>query len=275
MLPDVQTRIPGIKLHLTRVGVKNVRKLLKVPRGDKRPIILLANIECYVDLPAQQKGTHMSRNLEAINEIIEEIVQKPVYELERLCEDIVTDVFKRHEYASKCEVDLDAKLMLHHRTPRGRKAQNFVKLIARGEASRGRDEVVKEVGAEVRGMILHPYGDEGGCAQRAAASLTVETKGNDGVRIDDIVEIIEHALGSRAYSSLTADEEKDIMEKACKMPKFADDVVDDMLRGACMRFPSLPRETKVVARCIGEDSLFTFDSISETVTTLGEARVCR
>ncbi|NOZ77148.1 MAG: GTP cyclohydrolase I FolE2 [Euryarchaeota archaeon] len=94
MLPDVQTRKPKVRLHLTRVGVKDVRKLLKIPRGEKRPIILLANFDCYVDLPAQQKGTHMSRNLEAINEIIEEIVQKPVYELEMLCEDIVKEIFK-------------------------------------------------------------------------------------------------------------------------------------------------------------------------------------
>ncbi|NOZ77149.1 MAG: hypothetical protein GXO65_05660 [Euryarchaeota archaeon] len=87
--------------------------------------------------------------------------------------------------------------------------------------------------------------------------------------------IIQKALGSKAYGSLSADEEKDVMERACKRPKFADDVVDDMLRGACQRFTELPKDTRVVARCIGHDSLFTFDTISETVTTLGEARVCK
>ena len=43
MLPDVQTRAPDIKISLTRVGVSEVRKLLKIPRNGNRPIVLLGD----------------------------------------------------------------------------------------------------------------------------------------------------------------------------------------------------------------------------------------
>ena len=39
-LPDVQASSPDIRINLTRVGVKNIRKLVEVARaGGKRPVI--------------------------------------------------------------------------------------------------------------------------------------------------------------------------------------------------------------------------------------------
>ena len=72
-LPDTQDDEPRIPIHLSRVGVTGVKKLLTLKRKEKRPIILLPTFDAFVDLPSTQKGTHMSRTPEAISEVVDEV----------------------------------------------------------------------------------------------------------------------------------------------------------------------------------------------------------
>ncbi len=271
MLPDVQTRAPDIKLPLTRVGVSEVRKLLKIPRKGDRPIVLLADFSCFVDLPSSQKGTHMSRNLEAINEIIEEIVDKPVYELEGLCRDLVVEVLKKHDYASRCEVQMESRLMMMRDTPSGKKEQEFVKILARGIAYKNKEPNVElEIGAEIRGLLLHPHvkgGPYPGCGQAAEASLVIQIPEGGRVKIDEIVDVMEAAMSSKAYAFLTESEEKMALDGARVSPKSPSDVVDEILKEAESRFAHLSG-MKATARCTASDSLFTFDSYAEGQTII-------
>ena len=46
---DIQATEPDIKVPLTRVGVTNLKKLVKIKRKNKRPIILLPTFEVFVD----------------------------------------------------------------------------------------------------------------------------------------------------------------------------------------------------------------------------------
>lgn len=286
MIPDVQKKSPEIGLRLTKVGASNIKKILKIPRENKRPIILLANFEVFVDLPSSQKGSHMSRNPEIINEILEDIVKKPVYVLEDLCEDIARKVLNNHEYATRSEVEMKSKLMIRRRMPLTRlKTQEFVKLIAKANAYRGEEtKVKKEVGAEVKGVILRPYLSDSakhrkkgmptsGCTQRATASLTIEVPENHAVRIEDIVKILENSMSTKAYGYLTKEDELMVVSEACARPNFVEDVVEYILQTTAKKFNSLPDDTKIMAKCIAEGTLFTYNSFAERVTTLGRIKI--
>ena len=72
-LPDTQDDTPSVPIKLTRVGVTGVKKLLQLERPNKRPIILLPTFDAFVDLPFNQKGVHMSRNPEAISEVLDSV----------------------------------------------------------------------------------------------------------------------------------------------------------------------------------------------------------
>lgn len=274
MIPDVQTRLPDVRLPLTRVGVKNVRKLIRVPRKGRDPMVLHVNLNCYVDLPSSQKGTHMSRNLEAINEILEEIVKKPVYELEKLCEDIAREVIERHEYANNCEVTMDCHVMLPGSSPLKRKMQDFVKVVARAEVYKdgGSRAGEREIGAEVRGVILHPHPISRGMGptQRARASLLLQVPEERFIKVEDMVEVLEAALSTKSYEYLSPEEEEMVIEEALLKPRFPQEVVNHILRGVLERFSSLPGSTRVTARCIAEETLLTHKAFAEKVTTLGE-----
>jgi GTP cyclohydrolase FolE2 len=66
---DVQARQPGIPLGLSRVGVTGVEKVVRI-----RDELFLARLDCFVDLSGDQKGAHMSRFDEVVNEAIGEVV---------------------------------------------------------------------------------------------------------------------------------------------------------------------------------------------------------
>jgi len=67
-LPDIQATSPDVRINLTRVGVKNVKKLVEVHRQGKRPVIFISNFDVYVDLPGSLKGANLSRNFEVITQ---------------------------------------------------------------------------------------------------------------------------------------------------------------------------------------------------------------
>src|SRR3954465_7821077 len=71
--PDVQAERPTVHLSLSRVGVTNVEKVIRLSR-DGREELYWAKVECFVDLGPEQKGAHMSRFEETVNDAIGEVI---------------------------------------------------------------------------------------------------------------------------------------------------------------------------------------------------------
>ena len=65
-LPDIQGKKLDNSFKLTRVGITGVKKPVHVKRPE-RIVTLTVLIDVFVDLPATQKGSHMSRHVEVIN----------------------------------------------------------------------------------------------------------------------------------------------------------------------------------------------------------------
>ncbi|NOZ82420.1 MAG: GTP cyclohydrolase I FolE2 [Euryarchaeota archaeon] len=264
MLPDVQVRAPEIRMPISRAGVSNVRKLLRIKGKEGREVILSATFECYVDLPSFQKGTHMSRNLEAINEVIEEVSSKPAHSLEELCGKIVLRILERHSYASMSEVRMESTLMLPRRSPAGRHVQDFVRLFASARAERGGEPKVKTcIGAELRGIIATSRG-ELGCIQQVTVRAEVESEGIEGVRIEELIKVLESSVGARAHSSLTCGEEAEVLREVCASPASPVEVVEAVLGGIAGSFPELPDSATVTAMCTSAEPLL---NLSTTVTS--------
>ena len=60
---DLQANRPEFSINLTRVGVTNVKKLIKVTRRDKRPVILVSEFDLFVDLPSIAKAPTSAETL--------------------------------------------------------------------------------------------------------------------------------------------------------------------------------------------------------------------
>ena len=141
--------------RLNKVGVTGVLKPVQVRRPE-RTVTLTTTIDVFVDLPPDQKGSHLSRNLEAINEIVDRSVREPVASLEELTETIARSLLKRHDYATTSEVWAGAEYFLERTSPWGRTSLEPYRLVARANARRGEQEVVRSIGVEVVGMTACP-----------------------------------------------------------------------------------------------------------------------
>ncbi|HEY2140567.1 MAG TPA: GTP cyclohydrolase, FolE2/MptA family, partial [Solirubrobacteraceae bacterium] len=81
---DVQARMPSVPVGLSRVGVSGVEKVVRI-----RDELFFARLECFVDLSREQKGAHMSRFEEVVNEAIGQVVLgEATFKAETLAEHI-------------------------------------------------------------------------------------------------------------------------------------------------------------------------------------------
>lgn len=300
-LPDVQSVAPNVKLNLSRVGVSGVRKLVKIRREGKRPIILVARFDMFVDLPATMRGASLSRNLEVMNEVLEDAVKKPVYEMEEVCWGVAEKLLQRHEYAENAEVRMDAELIIRKKTPVTRiGCQELVLVFASGRVSRdGRGR--KSVGAEVTGMTACPctqemfrqlaaesmkkYGIEDDVAerilsevppathnQRGRGRIEIEMDGSHKVRIEKLIEIIKGSMSSQTYEILKREDEVAVIKDAHSAPKFVEDCVREMAKKIVENFPELPDDSIVRITQINEESIHPHNVFAEIVATMGELR---
>ena len=104
---DVQARRPSTHVSLSRVGVTGVEKVIRIrSNGDEQ--LFYAELECFVDLGPEQKGAHMSRFEEVVNEAIDEVVLREAFKAETLASHIAELVRDRQDGA-RAEVTIAAR----------------------------------------------------------------------------------------------------------------------------------------------------------------------
>jgi GTP cyclohydrolase-4 len=276
------------------VGVTGVKKPINVQRPGK-VVMLTADIDVFVDLPSTQKGSHLSRNVEVISEILDKSVRQPVKSLEVLCEEICHKLLERHEYATYSEVEMRADYFLEKSLSSGRKSLEGYKLIAKAQAKRNEEQDVKKlIGVEVIGMTTCP------CAmetvrrkleaehpeakdslgkipvvthnQRNITTLMIEVPKDYDLEADDLIAVVEDSLSSPTYEILKRDDEAMITLQAHNNPKFVEDVVRDILDQVLKKYANLPDSVGITVRSESEESIHKHNAYAERVTTLGELR---
>src|SRR5436190_15015027 len=95
--PDVQAQRPTLEVSLSRVGVTSVEKVIRI-RQDGTEQLFSAQIECFVDLGPRQKGAHMSRFEEVVNEAIGAVILgEATFKAETLAQHVAERVRDRQE----------------------------------------------------------------------------------------------------------------------------------------------------------------------------------
>src|SRR3989454_9074737 len=156
MTRDVQSERPANSFKLTKVGVKGVMKPVQVSRP-RRSVTLPTSFDVFVDIPATQRGSHLSRHLEVIGEIVDASVRAPVPSLEGLAETIAEALLKPHETATHSEVWARADYFLDRTTPWGRASLEPYRLVADATPDGGKPRRAhRAIGVYVVGMLARP-----------------------------------------------------------------------------------------------------------------------
>ncbi|MEF8812414.1 MAG: GTP cyclohydrolase MptA [Halovenus sp.] len=299
-LPDVQASSPEVTVGLNRVGVTGVEKLVKVARAEKRPIILMAEFEVYVDLPSWRKGADMSRNMEVVDETLEEAVSEPTYRVEDVCGSAAERLLEKHDYTTQAEVRMEAEYMTREETPAsGMATQSTADIIAAATATE--DGTREKIGARVTGMTVCPCSqgmstsraretlrgldvDDGvidqfleevpqpGHSQRGHATITIESEGAPEVDLNALIDVARDSMSARIYNLAKRPDEDHMTYESHMDAKFVEDCVRAMAEGVVAEFPDLSDEAVVTMKQSNDESIHQHNAHAERVAELGTLR---
>jgi GTP cyclohydrolase-4 len=299
-LPDVQASKPDVTVGLSQVGVTGVEKLVKIDRNGKRPIVLMAEFEVFVDLPSGRKGIDMSRNMQVIDEILEAAVSEPSYRVEEVCGDVAERLLEKHDYTSTAEVRMEADYVTREETPASDlDTQNTATIIAGAVAT---DEGTREeIGARVTGMTVCPcsqgmsesrardvladLGVDGrtarefldrvpqpGHSQRGHATLTITSNGSPDIDLRDVIDVARDAMSARIYNLAKRPDEDHMTYHAHADAKFVEDCVRSLANSVVEEFGHLPDDAVVHMKQSNDESIHQHNAHAERELTLEALR---
>ncbi len=301
-LPDVQSSLPEVRINLTRVGVKNVQKLVEVARSGKRPVVFISKFDVFVDLPGSLKGANLSRNFEVIDDVLQQAIDGDVNEIEELCSAVARKLLDRHEYAERTEVRMRSQFMVRRETPVSETScHEVVNVHARAVAQRndGNPIIRKSIGAEVTGMTacpcaqnimkdhaLHVLEDLGveedkieafleevpmaTHNQRGRGFLCIEIDDDQHISLEKIIKILKDSMSARIYELLKRGDESYVVMEAHKNPRFVEDCVREMARKVIAQFHDLPGDSVVTIKQTNEESIHQHNAYAERKATIAE-----
>ncbi len=292
---DLQASLPEVPLALTRAGVTEVQKVIRISHAGREQTFS-ATLSCAVDLDPRQKGVHMSRFSELFGEAIDEVVIGEALHVEVLAEHIARHIVERQR-CTRAEVRIEAQYPLERRTPvTDLPTQEIATLIGIAAASpRG---VRRIVGVEATGINACPCAQ--GLVRDAAASRLAEAgfEGDDVERIlrlvplathnqrgrgtllvgteakvnaEHLVDIVERSMSSPVYELLKRPDELFVVEHAHLQPRFVEDSVRFALKAALDRYP-LADGDFLLSRQVNLETIHRHDVVAERTGTAGELR---
>jgi GTP cyclohydrolase I/GTP cyclohydrolase-4 len=300
-IEDVQNQVPTLHISLSRVGVTNVEKVIRINAGGSETLYS-AKLDCFVDLGPRQKGAHMSRFEEVVNDAIGEVILgESAFRAETLAQHIAEKVRDR-QGARRAEVHIEARYPEHKPAPEsGIVTQEIYSLL--GVAVASEIGTRRLVGVQAQGMTACP------CAQGLVEARSRERLLADGFSDDDVdrifeavpvathnqrglgtlhlgcpedcdtdidaeslLAIVEDSMSSEIYELMKRADEGAVVEKAHRRPRFVEDCVREMVRGVVDRFPILTERHFISARQENLETIHQHNVTAERFGLLGEIR---
>jgi GTP cyclohydrolase IV len=297
--PDVQAQRPTVHVSLSRVGVTNVEKVIRIRRGDEEQLYW-AKLECFVDLGPLQKGAHMSRFEETVNDVIGEVILgTSAFRAEELATRIAELVRERQD-AKRAEVTIAARYPENKPAPvSGIQTQELYTLHATAVATE--QGTRRLIGVAAQGMTACP------CAQQLVAGAARGRLTADGFDDDQIARIFEHvpvathnqrglgtlyvgcpegceadidaaqllaiveeSMSSEIYEMMKRSDEGAVVEKAHRRPRFVEDCVREMVKGVVEGLDGLAPGAFVSARQENLETIHQHNVVAERFGLLSE-----
>jgi GTP cyclohydrolase I/GTP cyclohydrolase-4 len=261
-----------------------------------------ARFECVIELGSDQKGAHMSRFEEVVNEAIGEVLLgDSTFKAENLAEHIA-QLVRARQGARRAEVTVEARFPEHKPAPvSGIPTQELYTL--HGVAVATELGTRRLTGVTAQGMTACP------CAQGLVAASARERLETEGFGADEIerileavpvathnqrglgtlyigcpelcdqeidaatlVQIVEQSMSSEIYELMKRSDEGHVVEKAHRRPRFVEDCVREMVAGVIDQFPSLDDDAFVLARQVNLETIHQHNVVAERTGTMREIR---
>ena len=223
LLPDTQNTKDMRNIVINQVGIKDILHPINFVNRNNESHPSVANFTMTVELPANVKGTHMSRFIEILNdgecnfgvESFMDLVQTVADKLESTDALVIVKFpFFRNKKAPSSGVQslLDYQATLT------------------GSVVDGKSELTLKVVVPVTSLCpcsksISKYG-----AHNQRSHITIEAKATKGstIYLEDLIDLAEQKASSELYAILKRDDEKVVTERAYENPAFVEDIVRDI-----------------------------------------------
>lgn len=222
-LPDVQGLVDQRHIPIDKVGVKDITYpiTLRTPSGGTQTTV--ATVNMYVSLPAERKGTHMSRFLEVLNDYSDGIKPDRILEMCRR--------LKQRLDAERAHIEMEFAYFIKKLAPVTQHPGLMdyrVRFICEAD---GTDDFIMSVTAPATSLCPCSKEISAFGAHNQRCEITADVRFTGTLWIEDLVEILEAAASCEVYSVLKRPDEKFVTEEAYNNPKFVEDIVRDLAIG--------------------------------------------
>ncbi len=241
---DVQASLDTREIPIQRVGIRDIQYPVAVQSVGGETQTSIAKFSMYVNLPANQKGTHMSRFVELLSE---ETLLVDHSSLDALLLKMVERLESEQGYI---------KLRFPYFI---RKAAPVTGAISLMDYQISITAQLRETTPEVSLQVLVPVTSLCPCSKKISrygahnqrSHVTVEVRAEKPFWIEDVVSLVESESSCELYALLKRADEQFITEKAYDNPKF----VEDMIRDVATRLEQEPKVLGYRVECENFESI--------------------
>lgn len=236
-LADIQRQAPEIPLALEKVGVSGLRFPLRLRDKARGIQTVAATAALAVDLPADRRGTHMSRFVEILDSWQEELGCQSMRHL--------LAALRERLDSQRAWANFGFSYLVRKLAPSGKYAAGMAydcSVAAELSAS-----LIFTLGIKVPVMTVCPCSQaisrEGAHSQRAIVSMKIQI--GHFVWLEDFIALAEKAGSSPVYPLLKREDEKFVTESAFANPAFVEDVARRVAKGLCAMPQALSFDVEV------------------------------
>jgi GTP cyclohydrolase I len=257
-LPDHAASLETRGVPIERVGIKGLRYPIQVLDQSNRLQSTVANVNLSVALPADVKGTHMSRFVEILNAVRGEMTFRNMPQ--------ILDTIQDRLEAVSAFIELDFPYFINKRAP-VTGAESLMEYACRFRASREGNQTHFMLGVRVPVKSLCPcskavsnYG-----AHNQRSLIDIDISSDAFVWLEDLIVAVEGCASAPLYALLKREDEKFVTEQAYDNPKFVEDLVRDVVL-AVRELPGV-RTLKVTVENL--ESIHNHSAFAQTSWTAG------
>ena len=223
-MKDTQSQPDFRKIPIDKVGIKNLRYPVTV--RDRRDGFqhTIAVINMYVDLPHNNKGTHMSRFVELLH------LLHPDVSLQKFS--VILENMKKHLNAASAHLEMTFPYFIEKTAPVSISPglMDYTCSIRGSSDPDGRVDLVSEVAVPISSVCpcSMEISDHGAHNQRGEVKLCTRFK--KFIWMEDMIELVESSASCDVFSVLKRVDEKSVTERAFANPKFVEDIVRDVAK---------------------------------------------
>ena len=253
---STQDRPPDDRIKLNKVGITDLKTLIKIKRGEEE-YWHTPTVDICIDLAEDKKGIHMSRLVESVTAFLEEEIEEEHYSLEELGREILMRVRSLHP-CERAEISFVSQLPMVASTPRSKKRTVEVHEIGVTVTYDGKWKKTLRVAVVGNTSCPHAIETTGSPhIQRAVGTLEIAAPFKKEIPLEEMIAIVERSFSSPVYTLLKTEDEARLIEMMHENPRFVEDVTRRILEQA-KKF-----HCRAKARCTSYESIHRHNVYSE------------